>query len=144
MVQTYADLETFYTVDPKRRLSPEYDFGVWWKDSAFGTWRVSWVADTGEVYALRRGFEKSETILLAGEMVTVTTAGLPNTDGPLLVLGVIPESRGECQPAGYCHKDFHGIGCPADRAYNVETVLDGWAEICGTPNSLSWVRERVK
>jgi hypothetical protein len=26
---------------------------------------------------------------------------------------------------------------------NVEAILDGWAEVCGFPNSVDWIRDRV-
>lgn len=43
--------------DPKRARSGEVDFGVWWglqdRDFCYGKspWRVSWIEDTGELYA---------------------------------------------------------------------------------------------
>jgi len=43
---------------PQRARSPEVDFGVWWYLTAAKrrarrgyTWRVSWIQDTGELYA---------------------------------------------------------------------------------------------
>lgn len=141
-MQTFASIENFYTEDPLRRLSPEYDFGVWWKDNAEGTWRVSWVADTGEVYALRRGPMKSQTIMVGDEVITITQAGTPGLEGPLVLLGEIPASDGECIKR-FCSNTFHDIGCPGDKAFNVEQALEGWADICGAPDSLSWVKERV-
>lgn len=41
---------------PERRRSPEVDFGVWWtrRDGlAEPTWRISWIEQTGELYAVR-------------------------------------------------------------------------------------------
>lgn len=58
---TYDTLEAFYaggpgTVGFTRRWSGELDFGVWWKDRAapWPRWRVSFVRDTGELYAWRQ------------------------------------------------------------------------------------------
>lgn len=41
--------------NPKRKESPEVDFGCWWgltrrEDNPF-KWRVSWIEKTGELYA---------------------------------------------------------------------------------------------
>jgi len=37
---------------PCRKRSPEVDFGVWWRvPGSPYTWRVSWIRDTGELYA---------------------------------------------------------------------------------------------
>jgi len=44
--------------DEKRRKSPEVDFGAWWgllSRNETGKWRVSWIEDTGELYAVCRG-----------------------------------------------------------------------------------------
>jgi hypothetical protein len=30
-----------------------------------------------------------------------------------------------------------------DPAYNVRAILDGWQDVCGEPNSVNWVRDRV-
>ncbi|MFQ5858409.1 MAG: hypothetical protein ACE5LU_22640 [Anaerolineae bacterium] len=46
--------------DPARRRSPELDFGVWWKVHGrdFPRWRVSWIDDTGELYARELGTDR--------------------------------------------------------------------------------------
>jgi hypothetical protein len=43
--------------DEKRRKSPEVDFGAWWGllNRNDEKWRVSWIEDTGELYAACRG-----------------------------------------------------------------------------------------
>ena len=39
--------------DPRRRKSPELDFGVIWTlGTPWPRWRVSWIDDTGELYAI--------------------------------------------------------------------------------------------
>lgn len=62
VVKTHPSIEEFYNGAPpeERRLSPEVDFGDLWTDvpnpfQITGTlpcWRVSWVVNTGEVYAV--------------------------------------------------------------------------------------------
>lgn len=44
--------EIFFA-DERRAKSGEIDFGVWWRDgSEYPTYRVSFIVDTGELYAL--------------------------------------------------------------------------------------------
>lgn len=58
---TYPTLEDFYDGEPgsagfTRKWSGEVDFGVWWKNRTvpWPRYRVSFVVDTGEVYAFRQ------------------------------------------------------------------------------------------
>ena len=49
----YASIEEFYSKNEARRRSGEADYGVWWTNGPrWPTWRVSYVRDTGEVYAV--------------------------------------------------------------------------------------------
>lgn len=43
-----------------RRRSGELDFGAWWKveGQEHPRWRVSWIDDTGELYARERGTDR--------------------------------------------------------------------------------------
>lgn len=68
-VALYADIETFYDMRGGQH-SGESDYGVWWRSplewirapqvergmagwmQEIGPWRVSWVEDTGDVYAI--------------------------------------------------------------------------------------------
>ena len=50
---TFENLEEFYTGNPARRLSRELSYGAGWvTTSPPGTWRVSHLMDTREVYAM--------------------------------------------------------------------------------------------
>ena len=65
----YPNIEEFYSAVPARRFSGEANYGVWWVEGgnpAVPCWRVSYVRDTEEVYAVRSG------------------------DGPVRVLGTFP------------------------------------------------------
>ncbi len=56
MNETFSSLEHFYSGNPARRRSPEALYGVHWRLEGWpGTWQVSYVRDTGEVYARRQG-----------------------------------------------------------------------------------------
>ena len=78
---SFANLEHFYSSNPARRFSPEAGYGVHWRlDRWEGSWRVCYVRETGEVYALRGS-------------------------GPLLVLGVFPIDP----DAGPCDVYYRGL-----------------------------------
>ena len=53
MGKTFKTIEEFYNDKPARRSSPEADYGVWWTEAGkgFPRWRVSYIKDTGEIYA---------------------------------------------------------------------------------------------
>ncbi len=79
---------TEWIATPERAKSPELDFGVWWKlypddpppmfrygaidnqnavfasASASGRWRVSWIDDTGELYAKHLACNSDKFIVL--------------------------------------------------------------------------------
>ena len=51
---TYKNIEAFYDEDPRRRASPEVDYGAQWTNGPkWPHWRVSYVQATGEVYAVQ-------------------------------------------------------------------------------------------
>jgi hypothetical protein len=97
------NLDEFYAQDPRRKASPEADYGVWWYETGrnYPAWRVSYIQRTGEVYA-------------------VSTASRF-----VMVLGTIPPDAGDI---------FYRT---------LDRILVGWAEECGKPNSLAWVRKRL-
>ena len=75
MNQIFKNLEQFYSDNPTRRSSPEADYGVHWQlPNWAGNWRVTYVRDTGEVYAL---YSASGPLMLLG-----TFPIDPDTAGP--------------------------------------------------------------
>lgn len=110
----YESIEQFYAQDERRRHSGEVDFGVWWKDYFERNYRVSWVRDTGEVYAVALS---AAAVIKLDPQTTVNFGG--DDTGMVEVLATI-ESIGQ-----------------------LEARLDGWADMCGRANSLAWVRERL-
>jgi len=51
--------------DPRRARSPHVDFGVWWRlPGSRYTWRVSWIENTGELYAREQAPDSDRFILL--------------------------------------------------------------------------------
>ena len=59
----YRSIEEFYDTDPSRRHSNEADYGAHWR---VHPWRVSYVRDTGEVYAVRQNGRPQGRVLVLG------------------------------------------------------------------------------
>jgi hypothetical protein len=114
--ETYPTMDAFYADRADRKWSPEWDFGVHWTaGQRWPLWRLSWVVETGELYAFRQS---------------------PDRPGPnVLVLGVVP-MVGE-----YPHSGGHGAWVEFNKAQAIEAVLEGWAE--AEPRDLDWVRDRL-
>jgi hypothetical protein len=109
------DIDQFYDADPRRRTSDETEFGREWSDAKGGRTELSWIADTGELYAMA---EPAEPVFMDPVGDTV----VPELDPKYLtveVLGVIP-----------------------DRA-RVDQLLAGWEAAMAGANSLQWVRDRL-
>jgi hypothetical protein len=69
------DIDEFYEQDPRRRASEEIELGREWSENDM-QFEISWIADTGEVYAMAEPYSRRE---ISAESVTVE------------ILGVIPE-----------------------------------------------------
>ena len=54
-VTGYATIEEFFDARPERRGSPQADYGTGWTENGQERppWRVSWLEETGEVFAVR-------------------------------------------------------------------------------------------
>jgi hypothetical protein len=130
---SFPSSEAFYAARPERLRSPELDFGVQWIDggSTFVRQRVSYVDATRELYAVTlNGPTRNAVELLA----VFPLEPCDNCGGR----GVFtPEHDGAT--GSFCHR----CGGTGNSRRLVETALLGWAEVCGTPGSLAWVRERV-
>ena len=66
------DIDEFYDQNPSRRASEEVEFGREWSENDM-QFEVSWIADTGEVYAMAEPFSRHE---IAAESVTVEILGV--------------------------------------------------------------------
>ena len=59
---------------PERKRSPEVDFGVWWYipgEADWGPhWRVSWIRDTGELYAIESKSHGPRRLVVLGKYRT--------------------------------------------------------------------------
>ena len=125
-MESFKNVEDFYSDNSARRYSPEAGYGVHWKLAGWpNSWRVSYVRDTGEVYAVQQGPQRGG-VLPTGEIFIATGPG----EGPVLLLGHFPID----EEAGPYDVYYHGL----------EHLLEGWPEHCGRPNGLAWVIERMK
>jgi DNA-directed RNA polymerase subunit RPC12/RpoP len=53
---THASMDDFVTSDARRLLSPEVDFGLYWRErEAAATHRAAWIEETGELYVVKAG-----------------------------------------------------------------------------------------
>ena len=125
MITTFEDLESFYSENPARRRSPESSHGVHWQlDGWDGAWRVSYIRDTGEVYALFQG-PTQVGVLPTGESFVSSGKGT----GPVLTIGTFPVDE---NPG------------PDDVYYlNLDLFLSGWMDHCDEPNGLAWMIRKM-
>jgi hypothetical protein len=69
----HQSVEAFYNADPRRRHSGEADYGVHWRFPPWRErWRVSYVRETGEIYAACHNRTPD------------------GSNGPVLILGAVP------------------------------------------------------
>ena len=112
------DIAQFYDADPRRRSSDEITYGDGWtlRSDKTATYRVNWVCDTGEVYAVR---EPHPGGLLARYLDQLALDQADITELQVEVLAVVPERAA------------------------VERALDGWEQEMESGDSLGWVRGRL-
>ena len=124
-LKAFRDLKSFYNDNPARLSSPEADYGAHWRlDGWSGTWRVSYVRNTGEVYAVRQGPYCMGT-LPTGETFVSPGQG----ESPVLVLGIFPPDP----DAG-----------PADIYYRgLDAHLKEWPRRSFQPDGLKWLMDRM-
>ena len=111
------DIEQFYSADERRRRSAEVEFGNNWFDAKGNRYELSWVEDTGELYAMLELTPEADTWTPFGDVEVEDTA----VDSLVVyVLGTIPT-----RPA-------------------VEQLLEGWADHMSDPDGVHWVAERLR
>jgi hypothetical protein len=110
-----VDVEEFYEQDARRRHSDEIELGTEWTDAGGARHEVSWVKDTGEVYAMR------ETL---GTVI----------EDPFQDASVVPAPTKSIT--------VEVLGTVADES-ELDRLFAGWQDAMTQPGSLSWVRERL-
>jgi hypothetical protein len=110
------DIEEFYDADPRRRESEEIELGREWSDAKGMRTELSWVADTGELYAMAEPAGSVEMDPFGDTRVD----DLPTESVTVEILGTIATRE------------------------EVDQLLAGWeAAMDKGPNSIQWVRDRV-
>ena len=111
------DIEQFYSADERRRRSAEVEFGNNWFDAKGSRYELSWIEDTGELYAMLEPVPEADSWTPFGdievEKVKVDTLAV-------IVLGKI-----------------------ANRI-ELEQLLDGWADHMAEPNGVDWVAGQLR
>ena len=108
------DLQQFYDEDPRRRRSEELEFGRDWNDDG-GRYEVSWVEDTGEVYAMSEPSGGIVTDPIGDNIVT----NVSEHQLIVTILGLVP-------------------GRDA-----IAAVMHGWEDAMSGGAGLEWVRRRI-
>jgi hypothetical protein len=111
------DIEQFYSADERRRQSAEVEFGTNWFDDKGNRYELSWVEDTGELYAMLELIPEADSWTPFGD---IEVENLPVDRLVVTVVGNIPTLE------------------------QVEGILAGWSEKMATPDGISWVAERLR
>lgn len=110
------DLEDFYQQDERRRSSEEIEFGRDWHDEHGNRYEISYVVDTGEIYAMRDP---------VGGLVPVSWFGdLFSTSVPEESLTV-------------------ALLATVDDADALASALEGWPEAMAGPDGIAWLVDRL-
>jgi len=111
------DIEQFYSADERRRQSAEVEFGTNWFDDKGNRYELSWVEDTGELYAMLELIPEADSWTPFGD---IEVENLPVDRLVVTVVGNILTLE------------------------EVEGILAGWSEKMATPDGISWVAERLR
>jgi len=111
------DIEQFYSADERRRQSAEVEFGNNWFDASGNRYELSWVEDTGELYAMLELTPEADSWTPFGD-IEVEDAKVDT-----LVVTV--------------------LGTVATRV-EVEQLLDGWAAHMAEADGVHWVADRLQ
>lgn len=156
--EAIVDIDAFYEADPRRRASPERSYGLDWQDQADADhlYDLGWVADTGELYLLRKPRPSAwfpvvtredldnfvRTLKDLAHDVTAVTARLVERLHPR-------HARAKTTMHLERHEEAYNEELVVDvlaviaSAQEVEAILTDWEEHVSTPNGLAWVRDRL-
>ena len=113
---TDMDIEGFYSQDERRRASEEIEYGRNWKDEHGNRYEISYIVDTGELYAMRDP---------AGGLVPVTWFGeLFSTPVQMSDLAV-------------------AVLAQVDDPDALADALEGWDGAMEGPDSIAWLVDRL-
>jgi hypothetical protein len=153
------DIDAFYQSDPRRRSSPERSYGLDWRDQADAEhlYDLGWVADTGELYLLRKPRppawfpvvtrEDLDNFVrtlkdLAHDVASVTAVLVERLHPRHARAKTITHLQREDEDA-YDEELLVEVLAVISSAEEVEAILGGWEEHVSTPDGLAWVRDRL-
>jgi hypothetical protein len=111
------NIEDFYSADERRRQSAEIELGTNWFDASGNRYELSWVEDTGELYAMLERVPGASSFTPFGDAEVESMAV---DEVVVTIVGYIP-SRQE-----------------------LEQVLAGWEEEMAKPDGITWVADRLR
>ena len=111
------DIEQFYSADERRRQSAEVELGTNWWDEKGNRYELSWVEDTGELYAMLELLPEADSWTPFGDI--------------------------EVEQLSVDRILVHVI-CTIPTLEQVEQVLAGWPEHMAEPNGISWVADQLR
>ena len=116
-----VDIEEFYDADPRRRASAELELGSDWHDALGVRYELSWVEDTGELYAMREPVPAEWATPFGG----IHARGSHSTD--------------EREIAGMTVQ----VIAEVPSRVQLDKILEGWERAEPQPDSISWLVSRL-
>ncbi|HEV3265198.1 MAG TPA: hypothetical protein VG014_06725 [Acidimicrobiales bacterium] len=111
------NIEDFYSADERRRQSAEIELGTNWYDAAGNRYELSWVEDTGELYAMLEMVPGAGSYTPFGD---VEVEPIPIDEVVVTIVGYI-STREE-----------------------MEKVMAGWEAEMAKPDGITWVADRLR
>jgi len=111
------NIEDFYSADERRRQSAEIELGTNWYDAAGNRYELSWVEDTGELYAMLEMIPGAGSYTPFGD---VEVEQIPIDEVMVTIVGYIPTRE------------------------EMEKVMAGWEAEMAKPDGITWVAERLR
>ena len=111
------DIEQFYSADERRRQSAEVELGTNWFDANGSRYELSWVEDTGELYAMLELVPEADSWTPFGDIEVESVS----VDSVLVQ-----------------------VICTIPTLEEVERILSGWSERMSDPNGVAWVADRLR
>ena len=111
------NIEDFYSADERRRQSAEIELGTNWYDAAGNRYELSWVEDTGELYAMLEMVPGAGSYTPFGD---VEVEPIPIDEVVVTVVGYIPTRE------------------------EMEKVMAGWEAEMAKPDGITWVADRLR
>lgn len=111
------NIEDFYSADERRRQSAEIELGTNWYDAAGNRYELSWVEDTGELYAMLEMLPGAGSFTPFGD---VEVDSMSIDEVVVTIVGYLPTRQ------------------------ELEQVLAGWEEEMAKPDGITWVADRLR